>query len=72
MGATKPRLPRGPFRYQTHAVDLYKSKRFATKPMKQVVMAPSMSLYSKTEKIGEYKYIMVPPVNLGYGLPEVA
>jgi len=38
-----PRLTGGPFRYQTYAADtLAKSIRFATKPMKQAVIAPSM------------------------------
>ena len=38
-----PRLTGGPFRYQTYAADtLAKSIKFATKPMKQAVIAPSM------------------------------
>ncbi len=38
-----PRLTGGPFRYKTYAADtLAKSIRFATKPMKQAVIAPSM------------------------------
>ncbi len=38
-----PRLTGGPFRYQTFAADyLKKSIRYATKPMKQAVIAPSM------------------------------
>jgi methionine synthase II (cobalamin-independent) len=38
-----PRLTGGPFRYQTYAADtLAKSIGFATKPMKQAVIAPSM------------------------------
>ncbi len=38
-----PRLTGGPFRYKTYASDyLKKSKPYATKPMKQAVIAPSM------------------------------
>jgi methionine synthase II (cobalamin-independent) len=38
-----PKLVGGPFRYQTHAADtLSRSIAFATKPMKQAVIAPSM------------------------------
>ncbi|GAC1339523.1 MAG: cobalamin-independent methionine synthase II family protein [Candidatus Dormibacteria bacterium] len=38
-----PRLTGGPFRYKTFASDyLKKSKPYATKPMKQAVIAPSM------------------------------
>src|SRR5258708_35373223 len=38
-----PRLTGGPFRYKTYAADtLAKSIRYATKPMKQAVLAPSM------------------------------
>ena len=38
-----PRLTGGPFRYKTYAADyLEKSIKFATKPMKQAVIAPSM------------------------------
>jgi len=38
-----PRLTGGPFRYKTYAADyLEKSLVFATKPMKQAVIAPSM------------------------------
>lgn len=38
-----PRLVGGPFRYKTYAGDLLaKSIRYATKPMKQAVIAPSM------------------------------
>jgi methionine synthase II (cobalamin-independent) len=38
-----PRLTGGPFRYKTYAADtLAKSIRYATKPMKQAVIAPSM------------------------------
>jgi methionine synthase II (cobalamin-independent) len=38
-----PRLTSGPFQYKTYAADyLEKSIKFATKPMKQAVIAPSM------------------------------
>jgi hypothetical protein len=38
-----PRLVKGPFRYKTYAADYFnKSKRFAKKPMKAAVIAPSM------------------------------
>ena len=38
-----PRLVNGPFRYKTFSADyLNKSKRFATKPLKAAVIAPSM------------------------------
>jgi methionine synthase II (cobalamin-independent) len=38
-----PRLTGGPFRYKTYAADaLARSIKFATKPMKQAVIAPSM------------------------------
>ncbi|KAI5815777.1 hypothetical protein BZA77DRAFT_72227 [Pyronema omphalodes] len=38
-----PRLVKGPFRYKTYAVDYYnRSKKYATKPLKQAVIAPSM------------------------------
>lgn len=38
-----PKLERGPFRYNEYAADsLEKSLRFANKPMKQAVIAPSM------------------------------
>lgn len=38
-----PRLTGGPFKYKTYASDLLKeSIKFATKPMKQAVIAPSM------------------------------
>lgn len=38
-----PRLTGGPFRYRTYAADLLEqSKPYATKPMKQAVIAPSM------------------------------
>ncbi|KAK8191541.1 hypothetical protein HDK77DRAFT_72271 [Phyllosticta capitalensis] len=40
---TLPRLLRGPFRYKTYAYDMLRaSMRFATKPMKAAVIAPSM------------------------------
>ena len=38
-----PRLTGGPFRYKTYAADLLQqSMKYATKPMKQAVIAPSM------------------------------
>ena len=38
-----PRLTGGPFRYKTYAADLFaQSAPYATKPMKQAVIAPSM------------------------------
>lgn len=38
-----PRLVKGPFRYKSYASEyLMKSKKYATKPMKQAVIAPSM------------------------------
>jgi hypothetical protein len=38
-----PRLVRGPFRYKTFAYDNFKlCKPYATKPMEQAVIAPSM------------------------------
>lgn len=52
-----PRLVSGPFRYKTYAADLYlKSKRFATKPMKQAVIAPSMLylLYPLEDEVEGY------------------
>lgn len=52
-----PRLTGGPFRYQTYAADsLKKSIPFATKPMKQAVIAPSMLalLYPLNEEIDGY------------------
>jgi methionine synthase II (cobalamin-independent) len=52
-----PRLTGGPFRYKTHAADtLAKSIRFATKPMKQAVIAPSMLalLYPLQEDVPGY------------------
>ena len=42
-GRQLPKLVSGPFRYNQHAADtLKRSIRFATKPMKQAVIAPSM------------------------------
>jgi methionine synthase II (cobalamin-independent) len=52
-----PRLTGGPFRYQTYAADtLSKSIKFATKPMKQAVIAPSMLalLYPLNEEVPGY------------------
>lgn len=52
-----PRLVDGPFRYQTYAADtLAKSIKFATKPMKQAVIAPSMLalLYPLKEELPDY------------------
>jgi methionine synthase II (cobalamin-independent) len=52
-----PRLTGGPFRYKTHAADtLAKSIPFATKPMKQAVIAPSMLalLYPLDEELPGY------------------
>jgi methionine synthase II (cobalamin-independent) len=52
-----PRLTGGPFRYKTYAADtLAKSIKFATRPMKQAVIAPSMLalLYPLTEKVPGY------------------
>jgi methionine synthase II (cobalamin-independent) len=52
-----PRLVGGPFRYKTHAADtLAKSIKFATKPMKQAVIAPSMLalLYPLDEELPGY------------------
>jgi methionine synthase II (cobalamin-independent) len=52
-----PRLTGGPFRYKTYAADtLRKSIGFATKPMKQAVIAPSMLalLYPLSEKVEGY------------------
>lgn len=48
-----PRLVKGPFRYKTFAYDNFKlSKPYATKPMKQAVIAPSM-MYLTYPLIGE-------------------
>jgi methionine synthase II (cobalamin-independent) len=52
-----PRLTGGPFRYKTYAADtLTKSIRFATKPVKQAVIAPSMLalLYPLNEDVPGY------------------
>jgi methionine synthase II (cobalamin-independent) len=52
-----PRLTGGPFRYKTFAADtLKKSIRYANKPMKQAVIAPSMLalLYPLNEEVPGY------------------
>jgi methionine synthase II (cobalamin-independent) len=52
-----PRLTGGPFRYKTFAADtLAKSIKFATRPMKQAVIAPSMLalLYPLHEQVAGY------------------
>jgi methionine synthase II (cobalamin-independent) len=52
-----PRLTGGPFRYQTYAADtLAKSIGYATKPMKQAVIAPSMLilLYPLKDEVPDY------------------
>jgi methionine synthase II (cobalamin-independent) len=52
-----PRLTGGPFKYRTYAADyLEQSIRYATKPMKQAVIAPSMLslLYPLDEEIPGY------------------
>jgi methionine synthase II (cobalamin-independent) len=52
-----PRLTGGPFRYKTYAPDtLAKSIKYATKPMKQAVIAPSMLslLYPLNEEVPGY------------------
>jgi methionine synthase II (cobalamin-independent) len=52
-----PRLSGGPFRYKTYAAQtLAKSIKFATKPMKQAVIAPSMLvlLYPLREEVPGY------------------
>ena len=52
-----PRLTGGPFRYKTFASDLLKkSIKYANKPMKQAVIAPSMLvlLYPLTEEVPGY------------------
>src|SRR5919109_4160945 len=52
-----PRLTGGPFRYKTFAGDtLAKSIKYATKPMKQAVIAPSMLalLYPLQEEVPGY------------------
>lgn len=52
-----PRLTGGPFRYKTYAADLFEqSQPYATQPMKQAVIAPSMLflLYPLKEQIPGY------------------
>jgi methionine synthase II (cobalamin-independent) len=52
-----PKLTGGPFRYKTYAADLLaQSKPYASKPMKQAVIAPSMLylLYPLKEEIEDY------------------
>lgn len=52
-----PRLTGGPFRYKTYAADtLAKSIRYASRPMKQAVIAPSMLalLYPLDEEVPGY------------------
>ncbi len=52
-----PRLTGGPFRYKTYAADLLEqSAPYATKPMKQAVIAPSMLylLYPLKEELAGY------------------
>ncbi len=56
-GRQLPRLAKGPFRYKTFAADtLKKSIPYATKPMKQAVIAPSMLalLYPLNEEVPGY------------------
>ena len=56
-GRQLPRLAKGPFRYKTYAADtLAKSIGYATKPMKQAVIAPSMLalLYPLDDEIPGY------------------
>jgi methionine synthase II (cobalamin-independent) len=56
-GRQLPRLTGGPFRYKTYAADtLQKSIGYATKPMKQAVIAPSMLylLYPLEEEVPGY------------------
>jgi methionine synthase II (cobalamin-independent) len=56
-GRQLPKLVRGPFRYKTYAADsLEQSIRYATKPMKQAVIAPSMMalLYPLDDEIDGY------------------
>ena len=56
-GRQLPKLTGGPFRYKTYAADtLKKSIRFATKPMKQAVIAPSMLalFYPLKEEVAGY------------------
>jgi methionine synthase II (cobalamin-independent) len=52
-----PRLTGGPFRYKTYAADLLEqSKPYASSPMKQAVIAPSMLylLYPLKEELPDY------------------
>jgi methionine synthase II (cobalamin-independent) len=52
-----PRLTGGPFRYKTYAADtLKKSIKYASKPMKQAVIAPSMLalLYPLEDEVPDY------------------
>ena len=52
-----PRLTGGPFRYKTYAAQYFeRSKKMATKPMKQAVIAPSMLalLYPLDGKVPDY------------------
>ncbi len=56
-GRQLPKLMRGPFEYNSYAADsLRKSIRFASKPMKQAVIAPSMLalLYPLNEPVAGY------------------
>ncbi len=56
-GRQLPKLERGPFAYNQHAADsLRKSIPYATKPMKQAVIAPSMLalLYPLTDPVEGY------------------
>lgn len=56
-GRQLPRLAKGPFRYKTFAADtLKKSIKYATKPMKQAVIAPSMLalLYPLNDEVPGY------------------
>jgi len=55
-----PRLTGGPFRYKTYAADLLRQSRpYATKPMKQAVIAPSMLylLYPLKEELPGYSRV---------------
>ena len=52
-----PRLTGGPFRYKTYAAQYFeRSKKMATKPMKQAVIAPSMLalLYPLDRQVPDY------------------
>jgi methionine synthase II (cobalamin-independent) len=56
-GRQLPKLVRGPFSYKTYAADtLRKSIRYASRPMKQAVIAPSMIdlLYPLDEEVPGY------------------